>query len=267
MSFTENGKQKIDIPMILAADNLQIFNPAVAKALEDKDPRPLQDLARLCKEAGAAMLDVNPGFLSKRHQERKTFMVEAVQDAVDLPLILDSPDAAVLAKGLAVCRQTPILNALTLEPKKLKEILPLAAVHQTDLVLLLLDERSFPAPTLEGKIALAVELREQALAAGLTPEQLIFDPVLPNLSWPDAWEQMRECIKTVRLLAAGAVFPEPCRTMAGLSNLRSKLRGIYPLEVETTCLAMLAGAGLSIALADVLQPGFKEGTKLSREIS
>lgn len=253
--------------MILAADNLQIFNPAVAQTLEAGDSRPLADLARRCLEAGASLLDINPGFLSKRHRERMAFMVEAVQEAADLPLILDSPDAAVLVKGLAACRQQPILNALTLEPKKIEEILPLAAAHQTDLVLLLLDERSYPAPTLEGKIALAVELREQALAAGLAPEQLIFDPVLPSLSWPDAWEQMRECIKTVRLLASGAVFPEPARTMAGLSNLRSHLRRVYPLEVETTCLGLLAGAGLSIALADVLQPGFKEASKLIRELS
>ena len=253
--------------MILAADNLQIFNPAVAKALEERDPRPLQDLARRCREAGAAMLDLNPGFLSKRKEDRMAFMVDAVQEAVDLPLILDSPHAGILEKGLAACRGKPILNALTLEPKKLEEILPLAAAHQTDLVLLLLDERSFPPPTLEGKIALAVELRERALAAGLSAERLIFDPVLPNLSWPDAWEQVRECVKTVRLLAGGAVFPEPARTMAGLSNLRSHLRRVYPFEVEKTCLAMLAGAGLSMALADVLQPGFREGTKLIRELS
>jgi len=253
--------------MILAADNLQIFNPLVAEALEKQDPRPLQELVRRCREAGAALLDLNPGFLSKRQEERMAFMVEAVQEAVDLILILDSPRAGVLEKGLAACRGKPILNALTLEPKKIEEILPLAAAHQTDLVLLLLDERSFPPPTLEGKIALAVELRERALGAGLAAERLIFDPVLPNLSWPDAWEQVRECIKTVRLLASGAVFPEPARTMAGLSNLRSHLRRVYPFEVEKTCLAMLAGAGLSIALADVLQPGFGEETKLIRDLS
>ncbi len=253
--------------MILAADNLQIFNPMVAAALENRDPRPLQDLARRCREAGAAMLDLNPGFLSKRHQDRMAFMAEAVQEAADLPLILDSPKAGVLARGLAACRGKPIINALTLEAEKLEEILPLAVINQTGLVLLLLDERSFPAPTLEGKIALAAELRERALAAGMNSEQLIFDPVLPNLSWPDAWEQAKACIQAVRLLAAGAVFPEPARTMAGLSNLRSHLRRVYPLEVETTCLAMLAGAGLSIALADVLQLGFKEASKLIRELS
>lgn len=253
--------------MLLAADNLQVLNPVVAAALEQRDPAPLQELARRCREAGAELLDINPGFLSRRKEDRMAFMVNAVQEAADLPLILDSPKAKILEKGLDACWTKPILNALTLEPQKLAETLPLAAARQTDLVLLLLDERSFPAPTLEGKIALAVELRERALAAGLSAGQLIFDPVLPNLSWPDAWAQVRECIKAVRLLAGGAVFPEPGRTMAGLSNLRSGLRRVYPLEVELTCLAMLVGAGLSIALADVLQPGFKEGIKLIRELS
>jgi len=69
--------------MILAADNLQIFNPRVAEALEKQDPRPLQELARRCQQAGAAMLDLNPGFLSKRREDRLAFMVDAVQDAVD----------------------------------------------------------------------------------------------------------------------------------------------------------------------------------------
>ena len=69
--------------------------------------------------------------------------------------------------ALAVSRDQPILNAVTLEEHKLDEILPLAAAHQTRVVLLLIDEKSHPPPTFEGKVALAVELRERALAAGL----------------------------------------------------------------------------------------------------
>ena len=47
------------------------------------------------------------------------------------------------------------------------------SISGRDLVLLLLDARSFPAATLEGKITLALELRKHALAVGLTDEQLI----------------------------------------------------------------------------------------------
>ena len=95
------------------------------------------------------------------------FLVEAVQEVSTTRLILDSPSPAVLAKGLAVCRQPPILNALTLEEQKLREILPLAARARTELVLLLLDEHSMTPPALEEKITLAARLREKALAAGV----------------------------------------------------------------------------------------------------
>ena len=254
------------MPLIVAADNLHALNPAVAQALHDLNPRPLQELARRCEQAGAYWLDINPGFLPPRRYDRMAFMVEAVQQVTRLRLILDSPNAAVLARALAVVQEPPILNALTLEEEKLRAILPLAATHQTDLVLLLLDARSQPVASLEGKITLALELREHALAAGVQDEQLIFDPVLPNLTWPDAWEQVGEVIKTVRLLNGGEVWEKPARTMAGLSNLRSGLRHTYPLRVEEAVLSLLAGAGLEMALVDVLQPGLMETVRIINQV-
>ncbi len=252
--------------MIVAADNLTGANPVVAQALRDLDPKPLQDLARRCAAAGAHILDLNPGYLSRRMEDRMAFLVEVVQEGTSLPLILDSPNPRVLAEGLATCRDKPILNAVTLEENKVQEILPLAAAHQTQVVLLLLDEKSHPPPSLEGKVGLAMELRERALAAGLTDQQLIFDPVLPNLRWPDAWAQTGAALRTVRYLASGALLGNPVRTMVGLSNLRSGLRGRYPVQLEITVLALLAGAGLSIVLADVLDPILRDQAQLVAQI-
>jgi cobalamin-dependent methionine synthase I len=194
------------------------------------------------------------------------FLVEAVQEVSQTRLILDSPNPGVLAKGLAVCRQKPVLNALTLEEHKLQEILPLAAQAQTDLVLLLLDEKSIIPPGLEAKLALAARLRELALAAGIDASRLIFDPVLPNLSWPDVYYQTTAVLKTIRLIASGALLGEPGRTMVGLSNLRSSRRQMFPLELETACLGLLAGAGLEIVLADVLQPNFLSQVHLLQQL-
>lgn len=247
--------------MIVVADNLNVVNPVVAAALKNLDPGPLQELARRSEAAGAKILDINPGFLSAKHEDRMAFMVEAVQQVSRLRLMLDSPNPKVLAKGLAACDQPPILDALTLEEEKLREILPLAAAHGTDLVLLLLDERSFPPPTLEGKVTVAMQLRDAALTAGVKEERLIFDPVLPNLSWPDAWAQVGEIVKLVRLLADGALFQTSAQTMVGLSNLRSGLRRTYPAKIDEACLYLLAGAGLTHVLADVLQPGLLESVR------
>jgi len=252
--------------LIIAADNLNVLNPVVAAALQNLEAGPLQELAQGCEQAGAKILDINPGYLAAKHEDRMVFMVEAVQQVSRLRLMLDSPNPKVLAQGLAACDRAPVLNALTLEAEKLRGILPLAAARDADLVLLLLDERSFPPPSLETKVAVAMQLRDAALAAGVKEERLIFDVVLPNLSWPDAWAQVGVIIKLVRLLADGALFQSQARTMVGLSNLRSGLRQTYPATIDEACLYLLAGAGLSWVLADVLQPEVMETVRLINQV-
>ncbi len=253
--------------MLIAADNLHALHPAVREALRGRDPKPLQALARRCAAAGADLIDINPGFLSRRQEDRMAFFVEAVQEVTDRRLILDSPRAGVLRQGLKVCRRAPILNALTLEEDKIREILPLAAEYDTDLVVLLLDEHSMPPTTLEDKITLAGRLAALALEGGVALDKLIVDPVMPNLTWPDAWRLVQEVVKTVRWLASGEVFGTPVRTMAGLSNLRSGRRSFYPVKIDEVTLAVLAGAGLEVALMDVLQPGMLEAAQLVQRVS
>lgn len=253
--------------MLLAADNIQGLNPAVADAMRDLDPVPITELARLCESQGADLIDINPGYLSARNVDRMAFLVETVQEATSLPLILDSPSAAVLAEGLSACKSRPILNALSLEERKLAEILPLAVENRTRLVLLLMDERSFTPPSLEEKLAIAIELRERCVDAGMDPEALVYDPVLPNLSWEDAARRVVEDLKTVRMLSSGLVIQEAACTMIGLSNLRSGYTSLHPVELEAACLTLFAGAGLSIVLANVLRPQVTEARRLVRAVA
>jgi 5-methyltetrahydrofolate corrinoid/iron sulfur protein methyltransferase len=240
--------------MILIADNIQPQNPVVAKAMAERNPRPIRDLAARLADAGAQILDVNPGYLSPRKMDRITFLVETIQGVVSLPLMLDSPHPDILAQGLAACDQPPILNALTQNPGASDRILDLAARNPVQLVLLFMDEHSMSPPWIEGKITLAVQLRERCLAAGIDPQRLIFDPVLPSLRGPDAHTHVGQVVQAVRMLASGAVLGESVKTMAGLSNLRSGQRRRIPERLDEICLGLLAGAGLSHVLMDVLSP-------------
>lgn len=240
------------------------MNPIVADALKRLDPEPIKTLAVQCEAAGATWLDLNPGFLSSRHQDRMAFMVETVQQTTSARILLDSPHPWILAAGLAVCKGRPAINALTLDKEKLSVIPRLAADHGAELVILLAGERGYTPSRMEEKIALALELREHAGRAGLKDEDLIFDPVLPSLSWEDALSQIAEGVKVVRALSSGSILSVPARTMAGLSNLRSGMRKrILPL-VDQTCLALLAGAGLELILVDALDPTVSETLRLIR---
>ena len=253
--------------MILVADNIQAMNPRVSDAIKQMDPEPIREIALAAERAGAKILDINPGYLSRRHEDRIVFLIETVQEVTDLRLMIDSANPDVLVKGAGVCRQKPILNALSLEPHKLDTLLPLAAEVQTDLVLLLMDDDAMSPPRTDEKIAIALELRERCLAAGIDESLLIYDPVLPTLRGPDAFFHVGQCVQTIRLLSSGVVLGDAVRTMIGLSNLRSGQRKLYPDRLDEICLSMMGGAGLSLALADALNEKTVAALRIVNQLS
>ncbi|MBM3301208.1 MAG: dihydropteroate synthase, partial [Deltaproteobacteria bacterium] len=85
--------------MLVAADNLHAMNPVVADALARLDKAPVQEIARTCVRHGADLIDLNPGYLTPRNEDRMAFLLEAVQEVTSARLILDSPKARILARG------------------------------------------------------------------------------------------------------------------------------------------------------------------------
>jgi 5-methyltetrahydrofolate corrinoid/iron sulfur protein methyltransferase len=247
--------------VLLAADNLHGLNQVVMESLNKLDPKPLQQLARQCRDAGADVLDLNPGYLPKRKHDRMAFMVETIQECVPLRLMLDSPNPDIIAEGIKHCAHPPIINGLSLDPYRVEKLPGLAREYGSELVILLMDERSFTPPTLDEKAGLALELRQACLNAGLDQSDLIFDPVLPNLSWDDAHLRVVESIKFIRLTTSGALFQEPARTMTGVSNLRSG-QSRFQSKIEAAYFGLLAGAGLNIALTNLLDTGLAENARL-----
>ncbi len=229
------------------------MNPVVAKALADRDAGPLSELVQRLSDAGADLMDINPGHLSRRRLDGMGFLVDAVQSVSELPLVLDSPQPEVLAGAIPACRRPPVLNALTTEPHRLRSTLPLAAKHGLDLVLLLIDERSAVPSGLEEKVSVALQLVQAASDAGVGLQRLIVDPVLPSLSWPDADVQLEAAVELVRLVAGGELLGTAVRTMAGLSNLRSGLHRQFPRSLELKVLRRLQDVGLHYALMDPLR--------------
>ncbi len=240
--------------MIIATDNINAMNPLVSHAMASLDAAPIRHLALKLERAGAQLIDINPGHLSARKLDRMKFLVETVQEASGPGLILDSPDPKVIAAGLESCDTAPLISAVTPDKKVMDGIVPLAVEKDAQLVVLVLNDVSMPPASIDEKISIALEVAEYTAGLGLPRENLVFDPVLPNLSWPDFFPLLGESIKMVRMLSIGEIFGEPRKTIAGLSNLLSAQRNMpHPPGIEETTLAALAGAGLSIVLCNILR--------------
>ena len=134
--------------MKLTADNIQITNHKISEAIKDQDPLPIQKLVKEAELKGAEAIDINSGPLSRNGEEKMIFLVKAIQDVSDLPVLLDTVNARAIKAGLLANRKTAIINGFSLEPEKLKNILPLAKEFDVDIIGYLLYPNGHVPPTL-----------------------------------------------------------------------------------------------------------------------
>jgi 5-methyltetrahydrofolate corrinoid/iron sulfur protein methyltransferase len=252
--------------MIIVADNLRITQPAVARSVEAMDPAPIRQMAIACREAGADAIDINSGPLSRQPAEKMTFLVQTVQEVVDLPLVLDTTNPDALAAGLAACRGPAIINGVSLEPEKLSRILPLAAENNTDLIGYLLRPDGHVPPDGAGRMEAAVALFNECQAAGIRPQRLVIDPIVAPLVWPDGNRQNMALLEVIRTLPE--LLGYPVRSIAGLSNLTSgapdaETRSRY----QCAFLPMLAAAGVDMVLMNVLDKRLMDAVLACRKLT
>ncbi|MDY6969534.1 MAG: dihydropteroate synthase [Spirochaetota bacterium] len=237
--------------MIIVADNIHIMNPVVEDAIYRMDPDPIQDIVCRCKAAGASIIDINPGPLSKSPEEKITFIIEAVQEVSDLRLSLDTSNPRALAAGIEICKQKPIINGFSLEPKKLTNILPLAAEYDTDIVGFLLSEKGQVLKNADERLNAALMLIEEADRIGLSHKRIIFDPIIVPITWQDGTRQVRETIITIQSLST--LIGTSVKSIIGLSNFTIGSPSLEKtLLLEQIYLPILANAGLNMVLLNAM---------------
>lgn len=252
--------------MIIVADNLRITLPPIGRAVDRLDPEPIRQLVTACRDAGAQAIDINSGPLSRKPEEKMAFLVRTVQETVDLPIVLDTTNPRAMAAGLAACRQPAAINGVSLEPEKLKRILPLARQYDCDIIgYLLRPDGQVPADAI-GRMEAAIALFEALDNAGIQPERIIVDPVVAPLAWQDGNRQNMAVLEVIRTLPE--LLGAPVRTIAGLSNLTTGAPGPdMRNHHQSAFLPMLAAAGVSMILMNVLDQEVMRTARTCRRIT
>jgi 5-methyltetrahydrofolate corrinoid/iron sulfur protein methyltransferase len=229
--------------MIVVGERINGQFPLVAKAIDARDTKYIQDLANEQIKGGANVLDVNTGPGRDDAQEAMAWLVKTIQDVADIKLCIDSPGLKTQTAGLSACNREPMMNSTTAEQKRMEKFFPLAKEHNAEIVCLTIDEKGIPNST-DGRTELAMLLLATAMDQGIPPEKVYLDPVvLPISAAQNQCPGVCDAITAFRTLNT-----PPPKTIVGLSNVssgaeeRSLLNRIY--------LAMLLGRGLDAAIVD-----------------
>jgi 5-methyltetrahydrofolate--homocysteine methyltransferase len=127
-------------------------------------------------EAGANMLDINAGIPLVDEPELLKSMLRAAQEAVDLPICIDSSVIEALEAGLSVYEGRALVNSVTAEDERLNEILPLVARHGAAVIGLANDETGIPE-TPQKRLECARKIVSAAHDHGIATEDVVIDPL------------------------------------------------------------------------------------------
>lgn len=236
--------------MFIIGEKINGTRKAVNKAVLERDADFIRNLALSQVAAGADALDINAGTAADREPEDMVWLINLVQEVVDKPLSLDSPNSSALAAGLAAARHAPIINSISGEEERLREVLPLVAKRGCRVLALALDGVTVPE-TCDERLAVVHRVIDATRQAGVPDENVFVDPLVMTVA-----TNHQACNVTLATMrAVKAEYPQAHLT-AGLSNVSFGLPARALLNRAFLTLAV--SAGLDSAILDPLDRNLVE---------
>ncbi len=236
--------------MILIGEAINGLQPAIRQAILSRDKEAIRKLARTQVDAGAAFLDLSTGTAWPKPAEIMVWLVATVQEAVEVPLSLNSRRLDVIEAGLRVCRNAAMINAATGEKEKIPFFMEMALKHKADLVCLTMDEQGIP-PHAVGRISIAMRIMDFAEQYAFPRERIYIDPVLLPLKFFQA--QGPIVLEAIRGIAQAKDSPH---IIAGISNCSQGMK--ERALINRTFLSMAIACGLDTVICDVLDVDLME---------
>ena len=202
--------------MLIIGEKINSSRKDIKEMVKNKNKEFIQELAQKQVEGGAQMLDLNIGTIRKGEPEDMKWLIKTVQEAVDVPLCIDSPNHEAIEAGLEVYdwrKGKALINSVTAEREKMELIFPLVKKYKCSVVALTMDERGIPQDSKE-RFKIADELIRALTNKGIPMEDIYIDPLtLPVSANIQNSNTVLETLKRIKDL-----HPE-VKTIIGLSNI------------------------------------------------
>ncbi|MGL5380577.1 methyltetrahydrofolate cobalamin methyltransferase [Clostridium sp.] len=231
--------------MIIVGEKINTSLKGITEAVKNRDKEFIQELALRQVKQGADYIDVNCGTLIDEEVEALSWLVEVVQEVIEKPLCVDSPNPKALEAALKVHKGIPMINSITAENERYDEIIELVKKYNAKIVALVIDEENGISPSDDVRVQIGENLINRMYNDGVPYENMFIDPLIQPVSTDGNMGMV--ALNTISRIKNK--FPE-VHFMCGLSNVSFGLpnRGL----LNRTYLGMCMYAGLDGA---VLDPG------------
>ena len=232
--------------MLIVGELINASRKAIAPAIENQDKDYIQKVAKDQRDAGANFIDVNAGIFVGKEGEYLEWLVKTVQEVVDAPCSIDSPDPKAIEKALAVHKGTAMINSISLEKSRYDALLPVVAGTDLKVVALCMSDDGMPETT-DARLANADKLINSLVKNNVPIENIYVDPLVqPVFTNSQFGIEFLNAIEGIKTRYPGV------HTMCGLSNVSYGL----PIRkfMNATFAIMAIAKGLDGLIINPLEP-------------
>jgi len=230
--------------MIIIGEKINGAIPSIRQAIAEKNEALILERTLAQAKAGADFLDCAPSTATEIEYDTMVWLIGLMQGCTDIPLCIDSPNAALLARiiGEGHLNRPGMVNSVNEEGDKCETIFPLIAGTPWEVVGLTCDREGIPADPAK-KVDIAKRIIDKADKYGVALKQLHIDPcVMALATTPSAMEDFVYCIENIHAYA-----PE-VKVTGAISNISFDMPARK--YVNMNCLAYAMAAGLDSAILD-----------------
>ena len=233
--------------MLIVGELINASRKAIGTAIEGQDKAVIQKVASDEAEHGADYIDVNAGIFVGKEPEYLKWLVEQVQEVVNGPCCIDSPDPKAIEAALAVHKGTAMVNSISLEKARYDGLLPIVAGSDMNVVALCVSDEGMPE-TEEQRTAIADKLINGLVQNNVKIENIYVDPLVqPVATKSNFGVEFLKSIEKIMTTYKGI------HTICGLSNISYGLPKRKYLN--RTFMVMAIAKGLDAAIVDPLDRG------------
>ena len=230
--------------MLIVGELINASRKSVKEIIENQDAAGVAKLARDQRDHGANYIDVNAGVFVGREPELLKWLVATVQNAVEVPCCIDSPDPKAIAAALAVHKGTAMINSISLEKERYDALLPLVAESKSKVVALCMSDEGMPE-TADQRMAIADQLVNGLVKNGVPIENIYLDPLVQPVATNNTFGgEFLQAIERITQAFKGV------HTMCGLSNISFGLP--ERKFINQTFMVMAIARGLDGAIVNPL---------------
>ena len=199
--------------MIIVGELINASRKAIAEAIEKQDAAAIQKVATDQRENGADYIDVNAGVFVGQEVDYLKWLVTTVQEVVDGPCSIDSPDPKAIEAALPLHKGTPMINSISLEKERYDALLPIVAGTDFKVVALCMSDEGMPE-TVDDRMQIADKLVNGLLQNNVAVENIYVDPLVQpvatnNTYGVDFLSAIEKIVTTFKSI----------HTLCGLSNI------------------------------------------------